>query len=447
SSLAGISPRLSGLLDRLDRLLDQLWWSVDFAWTDALLVRPWRGRVAAEDADCLIEAIDACLNAAVSGRPLPAESIGTQLHLDELFSCLSDIAEQTAVFNPPPPSRPASNQYRRLRPKKRHEAERLLAYIGESGLAGGSGDSSSSSSSLILLDVGAGVGRFGRLLSSQFPDTRTLLIDRDARLLASSDADATLCLELRPGRDCRLAVESALDRLSAGMDNSSPVLALGQHACGSLSNSLVDLFASSQRLRSLICLPCCYHKSALSAPVSAAVSRLPGLARLFASVPARRLACQERLETLLLLPLGATGRTRLQARIDASLRRAALQLAARPDADRLLRRIRPPAADGDFAAYLAALDEAAGRHDNGEVDWPTIRGRLLTVWETETRTGDLRLAELVYRLQTLLRPVLEFVLLVDLQLYLKERGVAAELLQLFSPELSPRCLAIVAKKS
>lgn len=140
-----------------------------------------------------------------------------------------------------------------LKPKKRHEVDKLCAVI-----------HSIADSNCKLFDVGSGHGHLSRRLAFKY-DHSVVSVDTDSKLLSTASE-----LDDRLIDDFEFLKSRAKPRqihFTIGKQNGSELISgepnfglIGLHTCGNLSHDLLELHKHSNS-RCLFLCSCCYHKT------------------------------------------------------------------------------------------------------------------------------------------------------------------------------------------
>jgi hypothetical protein len=143
-----------------------------------------------------------------------------------------------------PPTGVQRENFRKMNPKKIHELQHISNLVNEKKLQGEH-----------IIDFGGGVGHLCQQLSREL-NINSTCFDLDLKLLSAGE----LRLERHyPGLKKRINFHHAKISQDMKLDAPDNSLFIGLHACGSLSNYLIDFYARSNA-KSFISFGCCYHK-------------------------------------------------------------------------------------------------------------------------------------------------------------------------------------------
>ncbi|XP_064645436.1 probable methyltransferase-like protein 25 [Lineus longissimus] len=221
---------------------------------------------------------------------------------------------------------------------------------------------------------------------------------------------------------------------------------VGLHCCGDLTPTMLKMFGDIEELTHLVCVSCCYHNMEKEGddgfrnfPMSCQVrDAVCGGVDRWCSHFAFRLAAQE-----------TRARWKHQSKDEheqhtrhVAYRGILQEFMGNGDnkLKKIKRKVARKSAFVDFGSYLdAVLERTEG------VDVCSQRQELLDLYITyEDRFEYI---EPITALQVILQPVIESLITIDRVIYLNERGIPAEIVPLFDEFVSPRNLAIIAKKS
>jgi Methyltransferase domain len=271
-----------------------------------------------------------------------------------------------------------------------------------------------------IVDLGAGIGHLTRR-ATEARNVPALGLDREERLIERACA-----LSPRGGGGARFSRFDAL----AGSLNARPTdLLLGLHACGALSDLLVE--AAARAGCPIVLVSCCYQKR--TGPWREPLSDLGRRWHLAIDIGVLGLAnLRPRPE-----PLGG----RLQDFLEERTARHALQnlLKGRgleADADRTLRRPRGQRVYRGFAGLARASCRERGLDPPDE--------REIEAALTRARSEMAAIRRLSLPRNMLARP-LELAIAADRAAYLRERGFTPRLAEAFPDDISPRNVLLVAE--
>ncbi|KAF5398480.1 hypothetical protein PHET_07427 [Paragonimus heterotremus] len=255
------------------------------------------------------------------------------------------------------------------------------------------------------------------------------------------------------------------------MIESDSYLITGLHCCGDLSQAIIRLFHADESALGLILVGCCYHKMTLSDfPTSsvfreaATASKLPQFfGNVFSTEATFRLACQWSPSTWLLWTAHDFNvhRIRFLHRVlfsvcltspivdlhggpeNLPVRKAASDPIAAPEVVALLDGCLNTDSPVTFSHVFPVLMELVTK----QLHFRSIPNLSPDLFYSLERLWDLTPSLLA--LQQLLQPLLEMVILADRLWFIREgSGVSTSgLVRLFDPLLSPRCVALVARKT
>ncbi|XP_029791817.1 protein RRNAD1 isoform X1 [Suricata suricatta] len=345
--------------------------------------------------------------------------------------------------NPSQSSRLTAPFRKHVRPKKQHEIRRLGELVKKlSGLTG----------STQVVDIGSGQGHLSRFMSLGLGLT-VKSIDGDQRLVERArrlDRELLQALEKEEKRKPQVTqagprcsphhvvrwveptalCQELLLPLETRPGHGARLLLTGLHACGDLSVALLRHF-SCPEVVALASVGCCYMK--LSEPGGYPLSRwVAGLRGSELPYRLREGACHALEEYAERLRRAGPG-------LRTHCYRAALETvirAARPE-------LRRPGVQGIPRVHELKIEEyvqrgllRAGLDPQLPLDLAALRAH---------QAQEDRVVAF-FSLALLLAPLVETLILLDRLLYLQEQDFHAELLPIFSPELSPRNLVLVATK-
>ncbi|KAH8405654.1 hypothetical protein KR215_005461 [Drosophila sulfurigaster] len=362
-----------------------------------------------------------------------------------------------------------SNQNRRIGRKKLHEIEQLAANIHEH---------CAKAETQLLVDLGSGLGYLSEALLQLNDNYLILGLEADEQRVISAQQR---CEKLMPQKalnsisyrqefvsadaQCRDRINAHTLEL-AQSHGLSPELTtitmaiIGLHACADLSVSAMRLFLTMPQVRSLLIMPCCYHKLALREGIDDLVSspfvNFPlssGLNKATANLveccfnrPFLRLACQE-----------TSSRWRKDSPAHAEhghqMYWRALANAVSDDPDELVKvQSRAQQTTPDFNG-LCLRYQLHSRLTAQPLIWrASHKSRFRQINERYSEGRGSRLAEALCCLQTSIQKLCENLLLYDRLCYLREAAEEQQLRlevryeQLFDEQVSPRCQVLIAKK-
>ncbi|KAF6293678.1 ribosomal RNA adenine dimethylase domain containing 1 [Rhinolophus ferrumequinum] len=345
--------------------------------------------------------------------------------------------------NPSQSSRLTAPFRKHVRPKKQHEIRRLGELVKKL---------SDVTACTQVVDVGSGQGHLSRFMSLGL-GLKVKSIEGDQRLVGRAQhLDRELLQTLEKGDqrnpqgvqasprrsphhvvrwvDATALCEELLLPLETSPRGGARLLLTGLHACGDLSVALLRHF-SCPEVAALALVGCCYMKLSDPGgyPLSRWVAALPGSQL---SYRLREGACHALEEYAERLQDEAPG-------LRTHCYRAALETAirgARPE-------LRRPGVQGIPRAHEIKIEQYVRRglqRVGLDPQLPLDAAALGAQQAQENRVVAF------FSLTLLLAPLVETLILLDRLLYIQEQGFHAELLPIFSPELSPRNLVLVATK-
>lgn len=345
--------------------------------------------------------------------------------------------------NPSQSSRLTAPFRKHVRPKKQHEIRRLGELVKKlSDLTG----------CTQVVDVGSGQGHLSRFMAlglgltvkSIEGDQR--LVERaqrlDQELLQALEKEERRNPQVRSGpRHCPHHVVRWVDPTALCKELLRPLekparggarlLLTGLHACGDLSATLLRHFCCCPEVVALASVGCCYMKLSDPGgyPLSQWVAGLPGHTLPYRL---REGACHALEEYAVRLQKAGPGlRTHCyRAALETVIRRA------RPE-------LRRPGVQGIPRVHELKIEEYVQRGLQRVGLDPQLPLNLAALQAHQAQENRV---VAFFSLALLLAPLVETLILLDRLLYLQEHGFHAELLPIFSPELSPRNLVLVATK-
>ncbi|KAK1329197.1 hypothetical protein QTO34_011377 [Cnephaeus nilssonii] len=346
--------------------------------------------------------------------------------------------------NPSQSSRLKAPFRKHVRPKKQHEIRRLGELVRKlSDLTG----------CTQVVDVGSGQGHLSRFMSLGL-GLKVKSIEGDQRLVERAqhlDQELLQALEKEERRnpqvvqmhtarsphhvvqwvDPRTLCEEVLLPLETSPRSEARLLLTGLHACGDLSVALLRHFSSCPEVAALASVGCCYMKLSDPGgyPLSQWVAALPGCEL---SYRLREGACHALEDYADRLQEAAPG-------LRTHCYRAALETVIR----HVQPQLRRPGVQGIPRVHELQIEEYVRRGLQRVGLDPQLP---LSLAALEAHQAQENRVVAFYSLALLLAPLVETLILLDRLLYLQEQGFHSELLPIFSPELSPRNLVLVATK-
>nr|KAF6397885.1 ribosomal RNA adenine dimethylase domain containing 1 [Rousettus aegyptiacus] len=332
--------------------------------------------------------------------------------------------------NPSQSSRLTAPFRKHVRPKKQHEIRRLGELVKKlSDLTG----------CTQVVDVGS--GQVKSIEGDRRLVERARRLDREL-LLALEKARKRTAQVAPPGPRCspqhvvRWVEPAALcDELLLPLEHSprggARLLLTGLHACGDLSVALLRHFCCCPEVVALASVGCCYMKLSDPGgyPLSQWVAALPGCEL---SYRLREGACHALEEYAGRLQSAGPG-------LRSHCYRAALETVIR----RAQPTLRRPGVQGIPRVHELKIEEYVQRGLQRVGLDPQLP---LSLAALQAQQAQENRVVAFFSLALLLAPLVETLILLDRLLHLQEQGFHAELLPIFSPELSPRNLALVATK-
>ncbi|KAM4861571.1 methyltransferase-like protein 25B isoform 2-T2 [Thomomys bottae] len=345
--------------------------------------------------------------------------------------------------NPSQSSRLTAPFRKHVKPKKQHEIRRLGELVKKlSDLTG----------CTQVVDVGSGQGHLSRFMSLGL-GLMVKSIEGDQRLVERAQRldqqllQALAKVEKRNPRvvqrgrfspqhvvkwvDPKVLCEELLLPLESTRHSGTRLLLTGLHACGDLSVALLRHFCCCPEVVALASVGCCYMK--LSAPggypLSQWVAGLPGYELPYRLREGACHALEEYAERL------------QKARPDLRTHcyRAALETVIRHACPELQR----PGVQGIPRVHELKIEEYVQQGLQRVGIDPQLPLNLAALQAHQAQENRVIA---FFSLALLMAPLVETLILLDRLLYLQEQGFHAELLPIFSPELSPRNMVLVATK-
>uniref|UniRef100_A0A2I3RRF6 Methyltransferase like 25B n=1 Tax=Pan troglodytes TaxID=9598 RepID=A0A2I3RRF6_PANTR len=346
--------------------------------------------------------------------------------------------------NPSQSSRLTAPFRKHVRPKKQHEIRRLGELVKK--LSDFTGCTQ-------VVDVGSGQGHLSRFMALGL-GLMVKSIEGDQRLVERAqrlDQELLQALEKEEKRNPQVVqtsprhsphhvvrwvdptalCEELLLPLENPCQGRARLLLTGLHACGDLSVALLRHFSCCPEVVALASVGCCYMKLSDPGgyPLSQWVAGLPGYELPYRLREGACHALEEYAERL--QKAGPGLRTHCyRAALETVIRRA------RPE-------LRRPGVQGIPRVHELKIEEYVqqGLQRVGlDPQLPLNLAALQAHLAQENRVVAF------FSLALLLAPLVETLILLDRLLYLQEQGFHAELLPIFSPQLSPRNLVLVATK-
>eukprot|EP01120_Amphizonella_sp_Union-15-10_P000024 TRINITY_DN10028_c0_g1_i1.p1 TRINITY_DN10028_c0_g1~~TRINITY_DN10028_c0_g1_i1.p1 ORF type:complete len:248 (+),score=25.52 TRINITY_DN10028_c0_g1_i1:196-939(+) len=233
--------------------------------------------------------------------------------------------------------------------------------------------------------------------------------------------------------------------------NETDILGLvGLHCCGDLTPTLIDLFLNCQKIKTLVCVGCCFNRLTLNDqglwnPLSTTVKRSLGDLKL--GEFALRLSCDSA------HTWANTSGSDQESMLRLTYHRMLLQYYLWDSNDRCgceyftPRKSKPRNDFGSYARWgMSRLRIKKSESCTKTEHKNSIEDQDLISLNAKFEKGMEQVAGFL-AVRSVLSPVLETLVLLDRFLYMKERGVVADIFPLFDSTLSPRNMVIVARKS
>lgn len=281
-----------------------------------------------------------------------------------------------------------------LKEKKAHELSRITAFLK---------NHYKSEYPLQLLDLCGGMGHLSLALSQHFPQMKSHTIDYDSKLISKGrKINQNPNIYFQNNNLRQLKVKDSTD------------LVIGLHTCGDLAEHALKCFHCSQS-KSFLSWGCCYHKipTAYYSPISEqGKTYLP----LFDKYPLTLAAKSYKPQTT----------ENINRRVRVKTYRYALELFL----GKKLRTgpLSPNIYQGSFSDYLQKV-------------CPEISQKEALKFFNENKNHIQKLISLGFK-RDLWGRVIETSIILDRALFLEEKGYYPEILEFFSPEISPRNLGI-----
>ncbi|XP_042537525.1 protein RRNAD1 isoform X2 [Dipodomys spectabilis] len=345
--------------------------------------------------------------------------------------------------NPSQSSRLTAPFRKHVKPKKQHEIRRLGELVKKlSDLTG----------CTQVVDVGSGQGHLSRFMSLGL-GLMVKSIEGDQRLVERAqrlDQQLLQALAKVEKRNPRVVqrgrclpqhvvkwvdpidlCQELLLPLESTQHGGTRLLLTGLHACGDLSVALLRHFCCCPEVVALASVGCCYMKLSDPGgyPLSQWVAGLPGYELPYRLREGACHALEEYAERL------------QKARPDLRTHcyRAALETVIRHACPELQR----PGVQGIPRVHELKIEEYVQRGLQRVGLDPQLPLNLAALQAHEAQENRV---VAFFSLALLMAPLVETLILLDRLLYLQEQGFHAELLPIFSPELSPRNMVLVATK-
>ena len=334
-----------------------------------------------------------------------------------------------------------------------------------------------------VVDVGSGQGHLSRLLSLGFNFPVTSLECENSYLKKAElfDYEAKLHLRKTVDRSETLQMESAMNITKSILPNylqfkilpntsSSEFrqalninrfsnetnkanvydrcLLTGLHACGDLSATMIRLFKESSNIHALVSVGCCYMKlTACNKKCNPDLTRysdmncypmsnyVKSIADHHLSYKSRELACHAIEDFQIRLRENSL-------HLKMHCYRAVLEYLIRQSFPDLIR----PGVQTIKKAYLLSFAEYVEKAYK-KLNLGDVPIRQLQSDEVERMLNDWKNVLIFFTLALMIAPVIESVILLDRVIFLLENNIQSELVSVFDPLVSPRCFAIVAKKT
>ncbi|KAL7053320.1 hypothetical protein AAHC03_025486 [Spirometra sp. Aus1] len=327
-----------------------------------------------------------------------------------------------------------------------------------------------------LVDLGSGLGHFPNyvwrmwtesVVNPQIPRPRLVAVEADATIhsRAKELEDKKVLPNDRIRRECLRVTTSNLEdlreRLGAHFsDLSEPYYLLcGLHCCGDLSVAAINLFLSDPNAHGMALVGCCYHKMTpqmfpMSSTLRNALACHCDLSALTSTV-ALRLACQWSPQQWCRWSPVEVHQHRIRVFVRSVIQVFFNPHSAAPSTQlRKIARVDPlKCLTEDLqSTQLLSVDQPL---PNLTAHWQALRKiddhcnfeALQCFASTQSAIELWHLLPGITALQQLIQPLLEALILSDRVWVLRESGVPyVTLLRLFNPLLSPRCMALVAKR-
>ncbi|XP_036046242.1 protein RRNAD1 isoform X2 [Onychomys torridus] len=347
--------------------------------------------------------------------------------------------------NPSQSSRLTAPFRKHVKPKKQHEIRRLGELVKKlSDLTG----------CTQVVDVGSGQGHLSRFMSLGLGlmvkslEGNQRLVERAQHLdqellqaLHKMEKKHPKVVQRGPRHSPRHVVqwvsstalcEELLLPLETPGQGSTRLLLTGLHACGDLSVALLRHFCCCSEVVALASVGCCYMKLSDpgSYPLSQWVAGLPGHELPYRLREGACHALEDYAERLQKAGPGLQTHC-FRAALETVIRRVCPEL-RRPGVQGI-----PRAHELNIEEYVQQGLQRVGLDPQLPLDLAALRA--------QQAQGNRVVA--FFSLALLLAPLVETLILLDRLLYLQEQGFYAELLPIFSPELSPRNLVLVATKT
>jgi len=339
-----------------------------------------------------------------------------------------------------------------MTPKKQHEVSRMVELVHQMALA---------HSCKTILDLGSGEGYLSRVLSYE-KDYNVLAVDA-SNMHTEGAKRKTKFVEYGVNKHktshgklyhLDLFVHQSMDfdpilkTMNIPDTEISRLALIGLHCCGDLTPSMMKLFLSCEKIKTLACVGCCYQRLSLDStgnwqPLSNTVKQLD----IKLSEQGLRLACDS---------VQAWVTTDLQYQekcLKTSFWRMLLQVFLKEANSNCKCRFYVPRktkSKSDFPSYATyALNRLRTVKDNlcqCENHKTTMSDIEINQLETRFANGYIKMLGYL-AVRTSIAPVLESLVLLDRFLFLKENNVHVKMFPLFEEALSPRNMVFLCNKN
>ncbi|KAF5301619.1 hypothetical protein FQA39_LY10666 [Lamprigera yunnana] len=348
----------------------------------------------------------------------------------------------------------ASKRHNHINDKKWHEIVSLAVVIH---------DVCSSKDITVIVDVGAGLGHLSYLLSKKY-NYKILAIEGNKEIFDLALKTQEKCYPDEKERvkfihhfitkNSACEIEVFLKSLNWDIEK---VCIVGLHACADLSITVLKIFRKLEFLRTLIIVPCCYHRMEFSFesvdkekfkyfPVSKAMNDLYAAVEGedFLRRPFLRLACQQTK-----ISWNTMTAEDHEMHSKSCMFRAILQEVAYED-NLIVRRLKRKTGKcnrsiEDYINNLKTTHKLV-RQDGSDctIDEAIFRERMLEKWKVYEK--NCYVVEILTSFQTAIQSICESVILLDRIQYLREKGINSNIYKVIDDRISPRCHALVANK-
>ncbi|KAK9873945.1 hypothetical protein WA026_002298 [Henosepilachna vigintioctopunctata] len=341
--------------------------------------------------------------------------------------------------------------------KKKHEIEMLAPVVAEL---------CEKTNSKHVIDIGAGLGHLSFMLANKYNYSVLAIEGCIEKIELAVKTESKFYKNSIISFHHHFITEKSFDEISEAIEkklgSSNKICMYGLHACADLSAVILDLFLKLTNVKSLVIMPCCYHRLDLDKvideevyfknfPLSDVLKSMfeKHKATSFLRRPFLRLACQQTVKKFIDM-----SENEHIYHAENFMWRAVLQQAAKEFDCNVLRLKRkmgqPKNKENVFEYHLENLPKTHTLLSKDiTVNPPEIGGflfknKILTIWKKEEH--NLILFAAFTTLQNSLQNLCENILLQDRVQFMNEKGVNCYIKQITDDSISPRCMALIAIK-